>query len=90
MDCVAWDDRQAEVRWERMYADMLEEPTEVELLSKKTVGPSIEPKYQTVPGTGKCIQVLLNATVAFSDYSCPVREIYFKDTLMFQVSDLRF
>ncbi|XP_076237948.1 hydrocephalus-inducing protein-like [Calliopsis andreniformis] len=86
----AWDDRQMEVRWERMHPDVVSQPQDAELMSRKMVGPSAEPKYQIVPGTGKCIQVLLSVTVAFSEYACPVREIYFKDTLMFQTREYKF
>jgi len=54
-------------------------------MAKKTVEPVNEPSHEIVPGTTKCIQVLLNATVAFSKYSCSIKEINFKNTLMFQV-----
>ncbi|XP_076283506.1 hydrocephalus-inducing protein [Lasioglossum baleicum] len=81
---AAWDDRQTEVRWERLHHDILEHPTDFEILAKKTVQPAPEPGVDTVPGTQKRIQVALSAIVAFSEYSCPVEHIYFKDTLMFQ------
>jgi len=54
-------------------------------MAKKTVEPVNEPSHEIVPGTTKCIQALLNATVAFSKYSCSIKEINFKNTLMFQV-----
>ncbi|XP_076659704.1 hydrocephalus-inducing protein homolog [Halictus rubicundus] len=83
MNGAAWDDRQTEVRWEKMYTD-IEQPKNVEVLAKKTVQPAPEPAADTIPGTNKSIQVVLTAIVAFSEYSCPVQNIYFKDTLMFQ------
>lgn len=52
---------------------------------KKTIELINEPSHEIVPGTTKCIQVLLNATVAFSKYFCCVKEINFKNTLMLQV-----
>ncbi|XP_015436069.1 PREDICTED: hydrocephalus-inducing protein-like [Dufourea novaeangliae] len=89
-DDTAWDDRQTEVRWEILHPDLLEQPKETKTLTKKIVQPAPEPQTDIVPGTGKCIQVLLNATVAFTEYSCPIQEIHFKDTLMFQTRGYRF
>lgn len=80
----SWDDRETEVRWVAMNSDAREQETNVEMV-KKTVEPVNEPTHEIVPGTMKCIQVLLNAIVAFSKYSCSIKEINFKDTLMFQV-----
>lgn len=81
---MSWDDRETEVRWVVMNSDVREQETNMEI-AKKTVEPVNEPSHEIVPGTIKCIQVLLNITVAFSKYSCPVKEINFKNTLMFQV-----
>lgn len=67
-----------------MNSNAGEQETNTEM-AKKTVEPVDEPSHEIVPGTIKCIRVLLNATVAFSKYSCPVKEINFKNTLMFQV-----
>lgn len=63
-----------------------EQETHVEMFSKKAVEPVNEPSHEIVPDTTKIIQVLLNATVAFSKYNCLVKEINFKDTLMFEVT----
>nr|XP_031837905.1 hydrocephalus-inducing protein-like [Nomia melanderi] len=87
---AAWDDRQTEVRWETLHPDLPEQPKNTEVLAKKTVQPAPEPMADVVPGSSKCIQVLLSATVAFSEYSCPVKDIYFKDTLMFQTREYTF
>lgn len=84
-----WDDRETEVRWVRINSDSAEEETNAETFARKAIEPVDEPSHEIVPGTTKCIQVLLNATVAFSKYSCLVEEINFKDTLMFQVCDFR-
>ncbi|XP_043251741.1 hydrocephalus-inducing protein-like [Colletes gigas] len=89
-DNEAWDDRQTEVRWKSLQPDLVEKPKEVEVLSKRIVRPAPEPERESVAGTTKTILVLLNATVAFSEYFCPVREIYFKDTLMFQTREYTF
>lgn len=67
-----------------MNSDAEEQETNTEM-AKKTIEPVNEPSHEIVPGTTKCVQVLLNATVAFSRYSCPTKEINFKNTLMFQV-----
>ncbi|XP_011879966.1 PREDICTED: hydrocephalus-inducing protein-like [Vollenhovia emeryi] len=80
----SWDDREAEVRWVAINSHAGEQKANAEM-AKKTVEPVNEPSHEIMPGTIKCIQVLLNATVAFSKYSCPVKQINFKDTLMFQV-----
>ncbi|XP_039306783.1 hydrocephalus-inducing protein homolog [Solenopsis invicta] len=80
----SWDDRETEVRWIAMNSDAEEQETNTEM-AKKTIEPVNEPSHEIVPGTTKCVQVLLNATVAFSRYSCPTKEINFKNTLMFQV-----
>ncbi|CAL7939802.1 unnamed protein product [Xylocopa violacea] len=88
-DEVAWDDRQTEVRWEKLHHDMVQ-PNDYELLAKKIVEPTVEAKHEVVPGTGKGIQLLLNAAVAFSECSCDVKEIHFKDTLMFQTREYTF
>ncbi|XP_018395325.1 PREDICTED: hydrocephalus-inducing protein [Cyphomyrmex costatus] len=77
----SWDDRETEVRWITINSAAGEPNAEI---AKKTVEPVNEPKHEIVPGTTKCIQVLLNAIVAFSKYSCSVKEINFKNTLMFQ------
>lgn len=63
-----------------------EQGTRTETLARKVVEPVNEPIHEILPGTTKCIQVMLNAIVAFSTYSCLVKEINFKDTLMFQVA----
>lgn len=63
-----------------------ERETSAETFARKAVKPVNEPMHEIVPDTTKRIQVLLNATVAFSKYSCLVREISFEDTLMFQVA----
>jgi len=78
----SWDDRETQVQWVTINSDAKEPNAEI---AKKTIEPVNEPKHEIVPGTTKCIQVLLNATVAFSKYSCSVKEINFKNTLMFQV-----
>lgn len=80
----SWDDRETEVRWMAINSDVREQETNTEM-AKKTIEPVNEPSHEIVPGTIKCIQVLLNAIVAFSKYSCSVKEINFKNTLMFQV-----
>lgn len=64
---------------------MAEQLNEMELLAKKIVQPTAEPLHEVTPGTSNSIHLLLNATVAFSEYSCDVEDIHFKDTLMFQV-----
>ncbi|XP_018048361.1 PREDICTED: hydrocephalus-inducing protein [Atta colombica] len=77
----SWDDRETQVRWVTINSDAKEPNAEI---AKKTIEPVNEPKHEIIPGTMKCIQVLLNAIVAFSQYSCSVKEINFKNTLMFQ------
>lgn len=81
---VSWDDRETEVRWVTMNDG--EQEINTETLVRKAVEPVNEPSHEIVLGTTKCIQVLLNAIVAFSKYFCPVKEINFKDSLMFQVN----
>ncbi|XP_076763005.1 hydrocephalus-inducing protein [Xylocopa sonorina] len=88
-DEVVWDDRQTEVRWKRLHEN-LSEPSDLESLAKKIVEPTVEARHEVVPGTGKSIQLLLSAAVAFSDCSCDVKEIHFKDTLMFQTREYTF
>ncbi|XP_011066010.1 PREDICTED: hydrocephalus-inducing protein-like [Acromyrmex echinatior] len=83
----SWDDRETQVRWETINSDAKEPNAEI---AKKIIEPVNEPKHEIVPGTTKCIQVLLNAIVAFSKYSCSVKEINFKNTLMFQTSEHSF
>ncbi|KYN44368.1 Hydrocephalus-inducing protein [Trachymyrmex septentrionalis] len=83
----SWDDRETQVRWITINSDAKEPNAEI---AKKTVEPVNEPEHEIVPGTTKCIQVLLNAIVAFSKYSCSVKEINFKNTLMFQTSEHSF
>ncbi|XP_072764383.1 hydrocephalus-inducing protein homolog [Anoplolepis gracilipes] len=85
----SWDDRETEVQWVTMNLDS-EQEINSEILAKKVVEPVNEPSHEIVPGTTKCIQVLLNAIVAFSKYSCPVKEINFKDSLMFQTREYVF
>ncbi|XP_017794375.1 PREDICTED: hydrocephalus-inducing protein homolog [Habropoda laboriosa] len=87
---AAWDDRQTEVRWERIHHDLMHQLSDADLLAKKIVQPTVEAKHEVVPGTSKCIQLLLNAAVAFSEYVCQVQEIHFKDTLMFQTREYTF
>ncbi|XP_026670111.1 hydrocephalus-inducing protein-like [Ceratina calcarata] len=87
---MAWDDRQTEVKWEKIHPDLMHEISDVELMKKKLIAPTIEAKHEVIPGTGKSIQLLLSATVAYSEYLCSVQEIYFKDTLMFQVREYKF
>ncbi|XP_017761798.1 PREDICTED: LOW QUALITY PROTEIN: hydrocephalus-inducing protein-like [Eufriesea mexicana] len=86
----AWDDRQTEVRWERIHHDIPEQISNLELLSKKIIEPTIEARHEVVPGTSKSILLLLNATVAFSRCTSTVQEICFKDTLMFQIREYTF
>ncbi|XP_012054801.1 PREDICTED: hydrocephalus-inducing protein-like [Atta cephalotes] len=83
----SWDDRETQVRWVTINSDAKEPNAEI---AKKTIEPVNEPKHEIIPGTTKCIQVLLNAIVAFSKYSCSVKEINFKNTLMFQTSEHSF
>ncbi|XP_014477569.1 PREDICTED: hydrocephalus-inducing protein homolog [Dinoponera quadriceps] len=87
-----WDDRETEVRWVTINSDDAadEQETNAETYARKVVEPVHEPSHEIVPGTTKCIQVLLNAIVAFSKYSCLVKEINFKDTLMFQTREYVF
>ncbi|KYQ52600.1 Hydrocephalus-inducing protein [Trachymyrmex zeteki] len=83
----SWDDRETEVRWITINSDAKDRNAKI---AKKTIEPVNEPKHEIVPGTTKCIQVLLNAIIAFSKYSCSVKEINFKNTLMFQTSEHSF
>lgn len=69
-----------------MNLDDNEQEISAETLARKAVEPVNEPSHEIVLGTTKCIQVLLNAIVAFSKYFCPVKEINFKDSLMLQVN----
>nr|XP_034173204.1 hydrocephalus-inducing protein homolog isoform X3 [Osmia lignaria] len=85
-----WDDRQTEVKWEKVRPEIVEQMNEMELLAKKIVQPTAEPLHEITPGTSNSINLLLNATVAFSEYSCDVEEIHFKDTLMFQTREYKF
>ncbi|KAG7200298.1 hypothetical protein KM043_017763 [Ampulex compressa] len=87
---TAWDDRQTVVQWEEMDSGIGNHRPDVETLARKVVEPAIEPDHQIVPGTAKHIEVLLNAIVAFSQYSCTVNEVNFKDTLMFQKREYSF
>lgn len=80
-----WDNRETEVRWITMDSDDAQQETNSQTFARKAIEPVNEPSYEIVPGTTKCIQILFNATAAFSKYSCLVKEINFKDTLMFQV-----
>lgn len=80
-DEIAWDDRQTEVHWKKIYRD----PSANDDLLKKMVEPTNESMHNIVPGTTKILQLLLNANVAYSEYSCIVEEVFFKDTLMYQV-----
>jgi len=82
----SWDDRETEVRWVTMNLDDDEQEINTETLARKAVEPVNEPSHEIVLGTTKCIQVLLNAIVAFSKYFCPIKEINFKDSLMLQVN----
>jgi len=86
----SWDDRETEVRWVAMNSDVVKQPTNAEMLVVKTLEPVNEPSYEILSGSAKCIQVLLNAIVAFSKYSCSVKEINFKDTLMLQVGNYNY
>nr|XP_012152505.1 PREDICTED: hydrocephalus-inducing protein homolog [Megachile rotundata] len=85
-----WDDRQTEVKWERMHPDVDPHQYEIELIAKKIVQPTEEPQHEIIPGTSSNIHLLLNVTVAFSEYECPVQDIRFKDTLMFQTREYTF
>ncbi|XP_053973139.1 hydrocephalus-inducing protein-like [Hylaeus volcanicus] len=89
-DDEAWDDRQTEVRWESVQPDLIDKPKSAEGLSKRIVRPTVEPECQSMAGSTKYIQILLSAKVAFSEYSCLVQEIHFKDTLMFQTREYAF
>lgn len=85
---VGWDDRQTEVRWERIHHDLMDRLSDLNLLLKKIVEPTIEAKHEILAGTNRSIDLLLNAIVAFSECLCTVQEICFNDTLMFQVDFL--
>lgn len=82
-DEIAWDDRQTEVQWKKYH----DASTNDDLL-KKIVEPTVESIHNIVPGTTKILQLLLNVIVAYSEYSCIVEEIFFKDTLMYQVINI--
>ncbi|XP_046822171.1 hydrocephalus-inducing protein-like [Vespa crabro] len=83
----SWDDRQTIVRWEKIdIADSNKEDS----LSKKNVEPTNEPEHATIPGTTRCILLLINAIIGFSEYSCSTTSIDFKDTLMFQKREYTF
>nr|KAF7425254.1 hypothetical protein H0235_007692 [Vespula pensylvanica] len=84
---TSWDDRQTIVRWEKIdIADGNKEDS----LSKKNVEPTIEPEHTIIPGTSRCILLLMNAIIGFSEYSCSATSIDFKDTLMFQKREYTF
>ncbi|XP_043487241.1 hydrocephalus-inducing protein-like [Polistes fuscatus] len=84
---TSWDDRQTIVRWEKIdIADSNKEDS----LSKKSVKPTIEPEHITIPGTTRCIILLMNAVVGYSEYLSTASEINFKDTLMFQKREYTF
>ncbi|XP_031371258.1 hydrocephalus-inducing protein-like [Apis dorsata] len=85
-DEIAWDDRQTEVQWRKIYYDSSMNDD----LLKKIVEPTMESIHNIVPGTTKILQLLLNANVAYSEYSCMVEEIFFKDTLMYQTREYTF
>ncbi|KAK2576816.1 hypothetical protein KPH14_005450 [Odynerus spinipes] len=84
---TSWDDRQTIVRWEKI--DVGDTNME-DSISKKSVEPSIEPEHTIIPGTTRCILLLMNANVGFSEYSCSTLDINFKDTLMFQKREYTF
>ncbi|KAI4504415.1 hypothetical protein M0802_000886 [Mischocyttarus mexicanus] len=84
---TSWDDRETIVRWEKIdIPDINKEDS----LSKKSVEPTIEPEHNTIPGTTKCILLLMNAIVGYSEYLSTASEINFKDTLMFQKREYTF
>ncbi|XP_043589559.1 hydrocephalus-inducing protein-like isoform X1 [Bombus pyrosoma] len=89
-ELVGWDDRQTEVRWERIHHDLMDRISNINLLLKKIVEPTIEAKHEILAGTNRSIDLLLNAIVAFSECSCTVQEICFNDTLMFQTREYKF
>lgn len=64
-----WDDREQEVRWVAMDSDIATYETNAETFARKAVEAVNEPSHEIVPGTTKCIQVLLNAIVAFPEHS---------------------
>lgn len=45
-----------------------------------------EPSYDIVPGSNRDIQFLVSAVADYSQFSCSVTEIFYKDTLMFEVN----
>lgn len=62
-----------------------EEEEQGDIFVKKIVKESREPNFQIVPGTSQSVQLLIYATVDYSDYLCDVDVIDFDDTLMFEV-----
>ena len=87
-----WDDRQTTIEWIPEIADSRSEETEshedyigADGIAKQVIVPSIEPSHVIVPGTARTLQLLLSAVAAYSEYLCAIREINFKETLMFQV-----
>ncbi|XP_048264436.1 LOW QUALITY PROTEIN: hydrocephalus-inducing protein [Bombus terrestris] len=89
-ELVGWDDRQTEVRWERVHHDLMDRISNIDLFLKKIVEPTIEAKHEILAGTNRSIDLLLNAIVAFSECLCTVEEICFNDTLMFQTREYKF
>lgn len=60
------------------------QPTPAVPAKKKVIETEPEPPHSDVENSGRDIELVVSAVADYAKYECPIREVNFKDTLMYQ------
>ncbi len=104
-DVVDWDDRMKSVRWVNAApprppsldgsgtSSMLKQSVTACVATpakKKVIETDPEPPHSVLDDSHRELEVLVSAVADFTKYACHVKEVRFKDTLMYQSKAFRF
>lgn len=104
-EIVDWDDRMKSVQWVNVApprppsldgsgtSSVLKQSHMARVATpakRKVIETDPEPAHSVVDDSHRDLEVLLSAVADFTKYSCPVKEVRFKDTLMYQSKAFTF
>ena len=104
-DIVDWDDRMKSVQWVNVApprppslessgtSSVLKQSTTARVATpakKKVIETDPEPAHSVIDDSHRDLEVLVSAMADFTKYECSIKEVRFKDTLMYQTKAFRF
>ncbi|XP_073081517.1 hydrocephalus-inducing protein homolog [Manis javanica] len=75
-----WDDRMHTVKW----VDMIRNTPGTFPTKRKVIETDLEPAHSVLEENYRELQLQISASVDFASYQCPVTNVHFKETLVYQ------